>query len=375
MNRRIRILFAIDSLNSDAGTENQLIALIRGLDPSRFEIFVACIEDGKPLRDLSPQATPLVFPMSRILSLEAARQIWRLHKEIDRLGIEIIHTFVVRSTVLGVSAAWLSNRKIVLTSRRNMGHWYTPAYLRLFRLLNRFTSRVVANSEAAKQAAVNLEGLDPSRVDVLHNGVDMARFSGPGERSLADRLGLPGHSRIVGIVANYRPIKDLAMFLRAAAQIAARHTDVAFLLVGRGQLIQPLKELAFQLGIGKKVYFTDGLGAVSEYLPLMSVGCLTSLNEGFSNAILEYMAAGLPVVATDVGGNREAVVDGVTGFLTPSGDEIRFAHQVNILLENELQRKLMGDQARARCAELFSMQICIRQFEKYYELLLRRTEN
>ena len=125
MSRRIRILFAIDSLNSDAGTENQLVALIRGMDSSRFEIFVTCIEDGEPLQRLTPQATPLVFPMTRILSIGAVRQIWRLHKEIDRLGIDIIHTFVVRSTILGVFAAWRSKCKVVLTSRRNMGHWYT----------------------------------------------------------------------------------------------------------------------------------------------------------------------------------------------------------------------------------------------------------
>lgn len=370
MSRRIRILFVIDSLNSDAGTEKQLIALIRGMDPNRFEFFVACIEDGKSLQQMAPQATPLVFPMTRLKSLGAARQIWRLHKEINRLEIDIVHTFMVRSTILGVFAAWRSNCKVVLTSRRNMGHWYTPSYLRVFRLLKRFTSRVIANSEAAKQAAVKLEGLDPSRVDVLHNGVDIAQFSGAGDRSLADRLGIPGQSRIVGIVANYRPIKDLAMFLRAAVLIAAQHADVAFLLVGEGQLGQPLKEFAAQLGIEEKVYFTDGVGEVSGYLPLMEIGCLTSLNEGFSNAILEYMAEGLPVVATDVGGNREAIVDGVTGFLMPAGDEKAFARQVNILLENDHQRKLMGARGRARCAENFSIQICVKKFQNYYESLV-----
>lgn len=340
------------------------------MDSNCFELFVACIEDGKSIQQITPHATPLVFPMTRVLSMGAVRQIWRLHKEINRLRIDIVHTFMVRPTVLGVFGAWRSKCRVVLTSRRNMGHWYTPTYLRLFRFLNRFTSRVVANSEAAKQAAVKIEGLAPSSVDVLHNGVDMSRFSGGGDRSLTDRLGIPGQSRIVGIVANYRPIKDLAMFLRASALIAAQHADVAFLLVGKGQLGQPLKELAAQLGIGEKVYFTDGVGPVSGYLPLMEIGCLTSLNEGFSNAILEYMAAGLPVVATDVGGNREAVLDGVTGFLTPAGDEISFARQVNILLENNYEGKKMGNRGRVRCAENFSMQICVQKFQNYYESLI-----
>ncbi len=367
MSRRIRILFGIDSFNSEAGTENQLIALIHGMDASRFEIFVFCIEDGEPLQRLAPRATPLVFPMTNVLSMGTVRQICRLHREINRLRIDIVHTFMVRPAILGVAATWRSRCKVVLTSRRNMGHWYTPSYLRMFRMLNRFTSRVVANSEAAKQAAVNIEGLDPSRVDVQYNGVNLRAFSGAGDRSSTDRLGIPSQARIVGIVANYRAVKDLPMFLRAAALIAAQHADVAFLLVGKGPLRQRLAELAEQLGIGQKVFFTDGIGSVSEYLPLMELGCLTSLNEGFSNAILEYMAAGLAVVATDVGGNREAVTDGVTGFLTPAGDEYSFARQVNTLLENDQMRKSMGERGRARCLEEFSMDACARRFENYYE--------
>ena len=328
LNRRIRLMFAIDSLNNEAGTENQLISLIRGMDSQRFELFIVCIEDGEPLRRLAPQATPLVFPVTRVFTLNGLRQILRLRNQINRLQIDILHAFFWRTSVLGVVAAWRSNCQVVLTSRRNMGYWYTPFYLYVFRLLNRMTSRVVANSESAKRAAVEIEGLPASRIDVLYNGVKVEQFSGVGDRVLLDRLGIPRHSQIVGIVANYRPVKNLPMFLQAASLIAARCPNAVFLLVGRGPLRESLGELAEQLGIAEKVFFTDGEGPVAGYLPLMEVGCLSSLNEGFSNAILEYMAAGLAVVATDVGGNSEAVIDGVTGFLTASGDEKTFADRV-----------------------------------------------
>jgi glycosyltransferase involved in cell wall biosynthesis len=260
---------------------------------------------------------------------------------------------------------------VILTSRRNLGYWYTPIYLRVFRMLNRMTTRVAANSQAAKQAAIQIEGLPASRIDVLCNGVDLARFSGNGDPSLLDRLRIPRSSRIVGIVANYRPVKDLPMFIRAAGLIAARHPDVVFLLIGQGPLRQSLETLAGQTGIREKVFFTNGEGYVPGYLPLLQLGCLTSLNEGFSNAILECMAAGLPVVATDVGGNREAVVDGVTGFLTPAGDEKIFAQRVISLLEDDDLRKKMGECGRARCAEHLSMEACVREHEKYYESLLQ----
>lgn len=370
-NRRIRVAFSIDSLNDQGGTENQLIALIRGMDLQRFELFAVCIDDGERLRQLVPHATPLIFPMTSIFSLNGLRGILRLRNELKRLRIDIVHAFMVRGALLGVLAALGNTCNVVLTSRRNMGDWYTPFYRRVFRVLNRMTSRVVANSEAAKHAAIKIEDLPTSRVDVLYNGVDLDLFSGIGDRSLLDRLGVPHESRIIGIVANYRPVKNLSMFLRAASLIAARHANAVFLLVGRGPLRGPLGQLAEQLGIAGKVFFTDGAGAVSGYLPLMEVGCISSLNEGFSNAILEYMAAGLAVIATDVGGNREAVVDGGTGFLTPAGDEATFARRVISLLEDEALRKTMGERGRARCIERFEMKASIRQYERYYESLLK----
>jgi L-malate glycosyltransferase len=373
VNRRIRVLFAIDSFNGEAGTENQVASLIRGMDLQRFEIFAACIEDGEPLRRLAPHAKSLLFPMQSVFSLNGASQILRLRGQIKRLEIDIVHTFVVRATVLGVLAAYGSRCKVILTSRRNMGHWYTPFYRSVFRVLNRMTSRVVANSEGAKRAAMEIEGLPAARIDVLYNGVDLRSFSGQGDRSLLKRLGVPDRSKIVGIVANYRPVKDLAMFLRAAAQIAAGNVDAVFLLVGKGELRQPLEELAARLGIAQRVFLTAGVGPVADYLPLMHIGCLTSLNEGFSNAILEYMAAGLPVVATDVGGNREAIVEGVTGYLTPASDEVAFAHRVTSLLEDDPLREAMGRRGRERCAEKFGMASCIQQHERYYESLLKES--
>jgi glycosyltransferase involved in cell wall biosynthesis len=372
MNRRIRILFAIDSVNAEAGTENQVAAMIRGIDRQRFEVFMACLEDAVPSRHPALQTSPLIFPMKSIFSFRGLRNILRLRGQINRLNIDIVHTFVVRSTILGVLAACGSTCEVILTSRRNLGDWYTPFYLFVFRILNRLTSRVVANSEAAKQAAITVEGLPASRIDVLYNGVDLAKYSGTGDPNLLDQLGIPRRSRIVGIVANYRPVKDLPMFLRAASIIAARHADAVFLLVGQGPLRQSMEDLAEQLRIRGKVFFTNGAGSVSGYLPLLEVGCLSSLNEGFSNSILEYMAAGLAVVATDVGGNREAIVEGVTGFLTPAGDEKNFAERVITLLEDADLRKTMGENGHARCEKYFSMETCVAHYEHYYESLPKR---
>jgi len=356
-------------VNQEAGTEKQLLAIIRGLNAQRFEITLACIEDGEPLRQLAGRATPLVFPFHNVFSLRGWTQTRRLRREINRRQIDIVHTFMIRATILGVMAARGSLCKTVLTSRRNVGHWYTPFYVRVFRFLNRMTTRIVANSESAKRAAMEIESAPASKIDVLYNGVDLGSFSLAPDFSVLDRLGIARESRVVGIVANYRPVKDLEMFLAAAALIAEHEPRAVFLLVGHGPLRKQLGEAAQRRGIAAKVFFTDGNEPVPPCLPLMEVACLSSRNESFSNAILEYMAAGLPVVATDVGGNREAIVEGVTGFLTPPGDAAAFAKAVICLLDNQSLRNEMGNRARERCRDQFGMESCIRRLEEYYELL------
>jgi glycosyltransferase involved in cell wall biosynthesis len=207
------------------------------------------------------------------------------------------------------------------------------------------------------------EGVPLDRIDVLYNGVDLARY---GAATADDCLGIPGAAPVVGIVANYRPVKDLGLFLRAARIVAAEAPDAAFLLVGHGPLRDELGQLAAELGIAHRVFLSDGKGEVPGFLARMSVGCLCSLSEGFSNAILEYMAAGLPVVATDAGGNAEAVEHGVTGYIVGSREPEAFAGPIIRLLRDQGLRREMARRARERCRERFEIGAAIRRLEQYY---------
>jgi L-malate glycosyltransferase len=196
-------------------------------------------------------------------------------------------------------------------------------------------------------------------VDVLYNGVDLERYA-------------PGHSEpaTIGIVANYRPVKDLDLFLRAARLVAAEVPEAVFLLAGQGPLRDQLGRLAEELGISGRVTFTDGRGEVPAHLRRMSIGCLSSQSEGFSNAILEYMAAGLPVIATDVGGNAEAIDYGVTGYLVRERTPEAFARPIVELLRDRNRRDEMGRRALERCRERFEIGGAIRRLEDYYSALI-----
>jgi glycosyltransferase involved in cell wall biosynthesis len=148
--------------------------------------------------------------------------------------------------------------------------------------------------------------------------------------------------------------------------VAAVVPDAVFLLVGNGEMKGELERLAAALGIGERVFFTGGKGPVPDYLARMSVACLSSLSEGLPNAILEYMAAGLPVVATDVGGNPELVTDGVTGCLVRCRTPEAFAEPIIRLLQDEKLRVAMGRKGLERVTAEFDMAGAVRRLENFY---------
>jgi L-malate glycosyltransferase len=364
---KVRVLFCIDSVEVDAGTEKQLEEWILRMDRERFELHLCCFEDSERLRDLSRVCRTLILPVASLLRPNALRQIWRLRRYIDGHVIDVVHTFFVRANVVGVLAARGSRCKAIVSSRLNMGYWFTANQIRMLRYLDRYTTRIMANAERVKQFVVETEHVSPDMVDVVYNRVDTKRYvPNCGDPSVVRALGVPDGAKIVGVVANLRPVKDHALFLRAAKLVADRVPEAAFVLVGRGTLLEDLQRMAADLGIAEKVFFPDGRGSVLDFLGQMSVGCLSSVSEGFSNTILEYMAAGLPVVATDVGGAREAVEHGRTGFVVPHGDPEAFANALVQLLTDDAGRAEMGRRSLERCRQLFDLELTARELEEYF---------
>lgn len=373
--RRVKVCLLVDTVAAFAGTENQVSETVMHMDSDAFEVHLCCLEDSARLRELKSCCHAAVFPLTRLHSINGLRQILRFRSYLKRNRIEVIHAFMTKTAIFGVLAARWSPCRAVLTSRLSTGYWYTPSALLAFRYLNRHTTRVFANSEAAKRSAVDAERLDPDRIDVIYNGVDMLRYAATaGDASFCHGIGIRPDAPVVGSVANLRPVKDVALFLRAAKAIAAEVPDALFMVVGTGPQREELGLLAADLGIADKVFFSDGRGTVPDYLRRFSVACLTSKSEGFSNAILEYMAAGLPVVATDVGGNAEAIEHGCTGYLVRDRSPEAIAAPVIQLLRDHSGRAVMGQRALDRCRRLFSIETYIRRMQDYYRDLAASDE-
>ncbi|MEA3308129.1 MAG: glycosyltransferase, partial [Chloroflexota bacterium] len=229
------------------------------------------------------------------------------------------------------------------------------------------TDRVACVSQLVADFAVEEVGIPRHKIVVIPNGIDAQAFEHlPAKPQARARLGLPLNSTLVGTVARLNPVKRLDVLLQATALM----NDVHVVIVGAGPEWERLKTLRKQLGLADRVHLAGQQSNVPEWLAALDLFALTSDWEGMSNALLEAMAAGLPVVATAVGGTPEVVVDGETGFLVPPRDPNALAQAIIRLLRDPDLRHQMGEAGRARVAAHFSVEQMVRKTEALYEKLL-----
>jgi glycosyltransferase involved in cell wall biosynthesis len=363
----VRVCFMIDELSS-AGTESQLIALIRELDRSRIAPHLCLLRgDKSSSRALEPPSCPVI--RLGVSSLHHPSTLWkalRLARFFRRHRIDVLQVYFQDSTYLGVPVARLAGVPRVVRTRNNLGYWMTPVHRWLGRLCNRGVDVLATNCEACRQAVIADEGIDPGRVVVLENGVDLSRFPEPHTRRQ------PEAGRRIGIVANLRPVKNVDLFVRAAAQVAARHPNVTFHLAGEGEQRPALEKLAVELELAGRLFLHGSLADIPGFVAGLDIAVLCSRSEGMSNALLEYMAAGKAIVATDVGANGQLIEHEIHGLLVLPGDSESLAGAMLRLLGDEALAARLGSAARHRARSQYSREAMIRRFEAFYEQLARR---
>lgn len=374
---RIVIAYLIDFLASreglTGGTERQLIEMVNHLDQSRFRPLLFCLKDfmAIPLwNDLKCEKH--LLHVSSLASLHAVKAFFSFVRFLRKCPVDIVQTYFHDSTLFGIPAARLAGAKMSISCRRDLGFWYDKALLRNMSFVNRFTDRILVNCNAVKDATAFHENAPREKIDVIHNGLDLATFDRYSSVNLMSEFPeIQKGDPIIGMVANYnREVKRADLFIRAAAEVARYHGRARFLLIGGGRLESDLKGLIRQLGLRDRVILGGKKEPAAPYIKSFDIGVLTSDSEGFSNVLLEYMAAGIPVVATDVGGNREIVRNAGLGLLVPPGDPGALAHSLCRLLNDTQQSSEIGKNARDHIVEHFSWTRKIREVEKYYEALL-----
>lgn len=381
------VLQLIGSLNQ-GGSERQAVQLTRLLcESGSFRVFVATLDNSGPLRSEVERIGIDEIPEYRLTSFRDSNTIAQLRRFVRYLrtnNIELVHTHDFYTNIFGMVAASIARVPVRIASRRESA--VRAAKQRMVeRGAYRLAHRVVANCEEVRQQLIRDEGLPPEKVVTLYNGLDMRRLmiekgdSKP--RELLTALNLPADEtrRFVTIVANMRAhfsgpnpigLKDHPTFLRAAQRVRQVVPDAAFVIAGEGELLEDTRTLAAELGLSSDVFFLGRCERVAELLSVSDVCVLSSSAEGFSNSILEYMAVGRPVVATDVGGAREAVVESETGFLVHSGDDAALAERIITLLNDPGRARKMGERGRRVVEEKFSSQAQFKRTQQLYDRLL-----
>ena len=357
------------------GAEKQLYLLASSLDQEKFRPIVIQLSSGKFLPVTSDIANLEIFhlPTQRLYGLSGFRQTVRLFLLAKKRRVDIIHTFFEKSEVMGWLTARLAGIPIWVTSRRDLGFKRKRIYDKIFRFTVKDCNKCIANCDAVKDQIVQQNGLKRETVGVIYNGLDLAGYQELLDRgSLKGELGLDNGVPLVGIIANFNfEIKGHVYFLGAAKKILEEVPEVKFILVGDGPLRPRYEEVARGLRIDGSVFFLGKRTDVPNIISNLNVSVLSSTSEGLSNVILESMAVGKPVVATNVGGSKEMIKDGITGYLVPPADPQSMANAILDLLRNPEKAVAMGEMGRKEVEEKFTVETMVKKYEELYFSLLK----
>jgi glycosyltransferase involved in cell wall biosynthesis len=357
----------------------QLTRLLR--NSGRFNVHVACLNGGGVLR---PEIDKLglselpEYPLTSFYDRNMVKQVRRFASYLRSRQVRLVHTHDYYSNIFGMAGGVLARVPVRIASRRETSGLRSAAQKRLELLTFGRAQAIVVNAEAVRDHVLK-EGVPAKKLVVIYNGLDLTRFLRDSilpEAMAWSELRLPKEikgrePRFITIVANmHHDVKDYPMFLRSARRVNESFPDAVFLLAGEGKLTDSLRRLAGELGISDNTEFLGNCKNIAHVLRLSEICVLSSRAEGFSNAILEYMAASKPVVATDVGGAREAVSEGRTGYLVPAGNDHAMSDRIISLLRDPQHGREMGKRGRRVVEEKFSCKFQLERIEALYEELL-----
>ena len=376
----IPILYVIPRM-SIGGAQIHLLEVLRLLNRRRFSPLLCCLATDRGdsphlLQRVRELNVPILDGRVRNVPNSLIRphtflQMARVARILRHRGVQVVHSYLFHANWFGTLTARLARVPVVIASKRNVDV-YTRAEDRwACRVINRLAHRVTAVARVVRDHVHQTEGCPLEKIVVIPNGVEANRFkwaaSDPTKKEALRSV--PGEV-VIGTIARLVWYKGQGDLLEAAALVVRSHPSARFVVVGDGPLRQPLEEKARALGLNGTVRFLGAVPNASSLLPHFDIFVLSSLWEGMSNSLLEAMAAGKPVVATDVGGSPEVVIDGKTGILVPPNDPEALADaMLRLLADRELARSL-GEAGRVRVQSEFTLETMVARLEELYDSLL-----
>ncbi len=357
------------------GSERQAVQLTKLLcEDKTHKIFVATLNNEGVLKNEIEQLGFSDIPEFKLTSfydLNFIKQLKKCVRFLRENDIQIVQTHDFYTNVFGITAAKLAGVRLKIASKRETGGMRSASQKFIEKRIFKIADAIVANSQAVKNYLAT-EDVSAEKIKIVYNGLDLKRLT-PKETDRAavcEKLKLPADQEIkfITLVANLRhAVKNQPMFLRVAQKVTAEFPNAHFVLAGEGELKEELENTAKKLKIEENIHLIGRCTEIPELLSISYACVLTSYNEGFSNSILEYMTAGKPVVATNVGGASEAIIENETGFLVESGDAKTMAERLKELLANEEKAQKFGEKGAEIVRAKFSLETQLRETLALYE--------
>ncbi|HWZ81672.1 MAG TPA: glycosyltransferase [Terriglobales bacterium] len=358
-------LFLMTNTFETGGSERQFVVLAQNLQAEQFQLHLGCIRRVGPFADTFGQVPEFRLGGS-LFGWSSLRTRLQLSRHLRRNQIQIAHAFDFYTNLTLIPAAKLARVPVVIGSHRQIGDLLSPSQFRAQAAAFRWCDAVICNSQAAADALA-AHGLSRDKLVVIGNALPDDVFA-PAAAALPKRLGVLRVGMVARMNAGY---KNHAGFLRIAARIRQALPATEFILAGDGPLRSEIERQAQQLGLGNSVIFLGDRRDISAVHASMDVAVLTSDSESLSNVILEAMAAGLPVVAYQGGGNPE-LIDETRGAVAAAGDEAAFAEAVVRLLTQPTLREQLGRNGRQFVQERFGLARVRDRYQELYRTLLQQ---
>ena len=372
----LNILFLIDKL-VPAGTQTNLLQIVKRLDRTKFNPKLIALVEGGELFDefKSCGVEPIVLKVGKVYGPSGFKALSFLIKYMKREEIDIVQTHFLHADILGTLAAKMVGVSKIISARRDEGFWRGKRQVSINQFFNRYANYILANSKAVKDAVLLNEKVSSRQVHVIHNGVDLKSYFSSRElrEDARNSLGIHNEEIVIGMVANMRhEVKGQKVLIKAISFLHKEKYPLKILLVGDGPLREKYERYAIRSKVRNRILFLGSRRDINALMNASDVICVPSLSEGFSNTILEAMSAGKPVIASNVGGNPEIVVDGETGFLVRPRHSEALAQGILEFLENQELFLRMGEAARKRIENNFSIEKMVTEYEDFYQKIMEK---
>ncbi len=364
----VRVVLLIDELEVRGGTENHLLDLLSGLHRDRVAPTVIVLALAGLLPEVAAMGIPTeALRIRHLLGPDGLKTLLRLIGTFRRIHPHLVVTYHPGADLIGPIAARAVGARVI-SCRRDLGFTRTKKHRLLQRPMNRLVHGMIGVSSAVRDVVVEKERFPAERIRVIPNGCDMDVYR-PTEPKLRRELGIADGDVVIGTLSNFGKIKGYDVMVPAALEVLERWPErVRFVFVGKDEAAE--NEMARWQAecrpAGDRVVFAGSRRDVPFVLSSFDVFLQASHSEGFSNSILQAMACGRPIVATDVGGNRE-LVDAASGFLVPAGDRAAVVRSLGVFLDDPERRKAAGRAARERAASTFPKARMVERYEEAFE--------